>query len=409
MQFHHQYLASRGRRRAALFVGAAVLALSCVCPFSLSGSQPTPAAPAASTQSAEVATQPPASGGEGTPIVRVTPTVQSTIPPTAAVGEEYYRLIDGEITSADQENVHSFTAAPGQEFYFGVYDVSPELNLTKWRLEDEAGTVIFKKCIGCGDPGVFTLEHGGTYKIIVSEPESSSGTYQIVVSSVRVDYFPITLGDPIALGQPEPGAGGIEAPGARDMYTFEADPGQEVYFGTQEVNGLNVTGLELLDEDGALIFHAGLGAGNPGVYTLERGGTYTVIVGSRDNALTGTYGLIIQPARTDEFAYTLGDPIAPGQPGAGAGNIETPGARDVYSFTAAPGQQLTLDVTSADDVKRVVWMVMDENGEEVAHNCLGCGGYPKTLTLERGGTYTLTVGGGEIAATGTYELNLAPG
>ena len=120
------------------------------------------------------------------------------------------------------------------------------------------------------------------------------------------------------------------------------------------------------------------------------------------------YSIKFNPVRTDTFNITIGDPIGDNVPGPGAGNIETPGARDVYTFSATPGQQVSFEASAADSVPLVPWRLVDETESEVFSTCLGCGS-PGTLTLDHGGTYTLTVGGDGDIATGTYQLSITPG
>jgi hypothetical protein len=121
--------------------------------------------------------------------------------------------------------------------------------------------------------------------------------------------------------------------------------------------------------------------------------------------LTETYSLVIKRVRTDRFDIQVGTPISDGFPGPGAGNIETPGARDVYTFAASPGQRLHVEVLEASAIPQVRWQLTDEAGEEIFATCMGCSP-ASDLTLERGGTYTLTVGGGPDIGTGTYQMTL---
>ena len=88
----------------------------------------------------------------------------------------------------------------------------------------------------------------------------------------RPDQFAIELGTRIRDGQPGPGAGYIETPGAKDVYYL---------------------GWRLVDEDGTEIFKQGLYTGHPGVHTLLRGGTYTLTVGSDVDPAIGTYDVQI--------------------------------------------------------------------------------------------------------------------
>jgi hypothetical protein len=45
------------------------------------------------------------------------------------------------------------------------------------------GNEIFNTCLQCGDPGSFTLDHGGTYTISVgNDTDPATGTYSFVIS-----------------------------------------------------------------------------------------------------------------------------------------------------------------------------------------------------------------------------------
>src|SRR6185503_18416929 len=86
---------------------------------------------------------------------------------------------------------------------------------------------------------------------------------------------------------------------------------------------------------------------DPGKWYFPEAGTNRVrVYGSGD--LTGTYGFQVlstnaigavtnQSLFPDRFTITLGDRVTNGVPSVGAGNVEVPGARDIYSFTAAAG------------------------------------------------------------------------
>ncbi len=402
------------RRWFALGAGAAALALlSCVCTSVLPGANAT-ATPAPGQAQATLPAGPTGepSGGE-TPVateeaaatLAPAPPAASTIPPTASVGEDHHEVKQGQIDSPGQTVTYTFDAAPGQEFYFGVVEVDSGVALVHYQLTDQDGAQVFEACLGCGDPGAYVLTRGGTYTLSIGGADSGTGAFQIVIASVRVHYFATNLGDPIGPGQPGPGAGSIETPGGRDMYTFNGEAGQEVYFGVSQVDSVSLVRWRLVAPDNTDVFASCLGCGNPGPYVLPATGVYTMIAGSGPGLQTGTYTLVVNLVHTDKFDYTIGSPIADGQPGLGAGNIESPGARDVYTFTATPGQQVTFNVVDGNNVPLVHLQLVDETGAEIFSTCVGCGN-PGSFTLEHGGAYTLTIGGGTDLATGTYELDI---
>jgi hypothetical protein len=220
--------------------------------------------------------------------------------------------------------------------------------------------------------------------------------------------FPIKIGDKIDDGVPAPGAGNIETPYARDVYSFAAAAGQRVYFRMlRHSNGLSLIKWRLTDGDGMEIFNTCLGCSEVGVQTLTKGGTYTLTVGSDNDPATGTYQLqLFNVPPPNRFSIKIGDQIKENTPGSGAGVIESPGAEDIYTFSAAPRQNVYFRrFESSSAMSLIKWKLVDENGMEVFNTCLGCS-EPGVQTLIKGGNYALTVGNKTDPSTGTYRLQL---
>jgi serine/threonine protein kinase len=205
----------------------------------------------------------------------------------------------GYIENPGSNDIYTFTADSGQDVYFQVIKPPATNDTIYWRAEDEIGNEVFNTCLLCGDPGLFTLDRGGTYSIIVgNQSGAGTGTYEVRIwNLLPPDDFTINIGDRIARDIPEPGAGFIEAPGAHDIYTFTANAGQTVTFTVkQQLPNYEPIEWVLVDELGNNIFKTCLPCGDPGSLTLERGGSYTLIVGSNTNPATGTYQLeIVSP------------------------------------------------------------------------------------------------------------------
>ena len=238
-----------------------------------------------------------------------------------------------------------------------------------------------------------------------SSPEPSAGRTQITGPP---GAFPIKIGDKIADGVPAPGAGIIETPYEQDVYVFKAAARQRVYFrmlgrGT----GMDYINWKLTDPDGAEVFNTCLGCGEVGVRSLTKGGTYTLTVGNDKQAATGTYQLqLIDVPPANRFSIKIGDQIKDDVPGPGAGSIESPGAEDIYTFTAAPRQKVYFrSWEHSTGMSYIKWQLIDSDGMQVFDSCLGCG-EPGVQILTKGGTYTLTVGHQNNPATGTYRVQL---
>jgi tRNA A-37 threonylcarbamoyl transferase component Bud32 len=224
------------------------------------------------------------------------------------------------------------------------------------------------------------------------------------------EEFNIAIGDEISNGVPTVGSGVIEAPGSKDAYTFSATAGQQVYFHILEVPETgNLVSLYLTDDLGNQLFYGCLQCGDPGTTRLDRGGTYTLTVGGDDPASGGSGAYRIKLwdlPPPDSFSVNIDDEVSNGVPGPGAGYIETPGATDVYTFDADPGETVYFQVKEPPQSTDLLsWRVEDGLESIVFDTCLQCGD-PGVKTLDRGGTYTITVGNQTGAATSTYGIKV---
>jgi uncharacterized protein (DUF779 family) len=268
-------------------------------------------------------------------------------------------------------------------------------------------------CCGGSDPGVYTLAQGGTYTLTVgSDDDNNFGTYAFKLWPVPApNRFAIAVGDTISNGIPGPGAGNLESPGVKDIYTFNATAGTQLYFDLFNVQeNLTQMNWKLSAPNGDVIFDNIFnccGGSDPGAFTLAQSGVYTLTVGDDRDVNTGTYAFKLWPvAPPNQFAIAIGDTIANGVPGPGAGNLEAPGAKDIYTFNAAAGQQVTFDLLNfADTIRGASWKLTDSTDTVVFDSCFACGD-PGAKTLIQGGLYTLTVQQERDASSGTYSFQL---
>jgi hypothetical protein len=316
----------------------------------------------------------------------------------------------GNIETPYSQDVYVFSAAPKQRVYFRQLRHGTAMSYIKWRLTDADGAEVFDTCFGCTEPGVQTLTKGGSYTLTVgNDKDPGTGTYQLQLFDVpSPNRFSIKIGDAIKESVPGAGAGAIESPGAEDVYAFTATPRQRVYFRAWEYStGLSYIKWKLTDENGMEVFDTCLGCSEPGVQVLIKGGTYTLTVGNQKDPSTGTYRLqLYNVPPPDRFSIKIGDKIGAGIPGGGAGVIEAPGAEDVYTFNAAPGQKVYFRLLEhSTGTEYINWRLVDDNGMELFNTCFGCTD-PGAQTLTKGGNYTLTVGNSRNPATGNYAFEL---
>ncbi|HRQ37073.1 MAG TPA: serine/threonine-protein kinase [Chloroflexota bacterium] len=334
---------------------------------------------------------------------------------TIAIGDEIAKDSPasgaGFIENPGDKDNYTFTAVAGQTVYLQVLQVPTASDLVRWRLVDETGSELFNTCLQCSDPGVKTLERGGVYTLIVGdERDLGSGSYAFKLWDVpAADTFTTEIGEDVANGSPGEGAGFIETPGAKDEYSFTAVAGQFVYFQVvQPPQSSDLLRWRVVDEIGSEILNTCLQCSDPGVKVLDRGGTYTIIVGNESGPATGTYAFKtwdVPPP--DQFTIQIGDTVSRDIPGPGAGNIESPGVKDEYTFTATAGQEVYFQVVQPPQSSDLLtWRVLDDTGSEIFSTCLQCSD-PGIKTLDRGGTYTIMVGNNSGAAIGAYQIRIS--
>ena len=305
----------------------------------------------------------------------------------------------GVLEGAGMKDVYTFSAAPNQQVFFQVKSYNKGMDYIKLKLVDADDTVVFDEYL-VSPVGVQTLQLGGEYTLIVGEDrDPASGAYEVRLYNVpSANEFAITLGDRVAIedGAPAAGAGVIESPGVKDVYTFSATKNQQVFFQLPKyATGMEYLKWKLVDADDTVVFDEYL-VSPVGVQTLQLGGEYTLIVGEDRDPATGAYQLrLYNVPPADTFATEIG--------AAFAGTIESPGAKDVYTFSATPGQRVDFQIKQkSTNMDYINWKLVDANDAVVFDNYLAS--TSGVQTLELGGEYTLTVGSDKEAATGTYEL-----
>jgi hypothetical protein len=316
----------------------------------------------------------------------------------------------GFIDTPGEKDVYTFVATARQRVYFRMLKYGRGMELIQWTLTDPDGRTLFDSRLGHSEPGVQLLRTAGTYRMTIGSTEvPATGAYALQLFDVPApQQFKVKIGDAISENVPAPGAGSIESPGARNAYRFEATPGQRVYFRKFEHDrGMEQIEWKLIDAEGAEVFNSRMGYSEPGVQTLRRGGTYTLEIGSDRVPATGVYRLqLFEVAPPQRFSVKIGDSIGENTPASGAGVIERPGAKDVYTFTAEAGQRVyfrKLDHTRG--MELIDWRVTDADGTRVFDSKLGYGD-PGAHVLRRGGMYTMEVGSDNNPATGSYRIQL---
>jgi RHS repeat-associated protein len=291
--------------------------------------------------------------------------------------------VSGSIDTPGELDLYEFNATAGQRIYLDRTAVSNPSGL-HWQLEDRFGRVLLSNFFRLDDLGPVSLM-GGTYTITVLGATGGTGTYEFRL-------WEVLDGGPTAIALDQTVSGGIAVPGQKQVYTFSAAAGQSVFLdqtATSNSAGLNWI---LEDEFGRALVPRTLNLFDAGLFTLV-GGTYTLtVLGEGDQ--TGTYGLVVRSVDHDgPTSILIGQAVS--------GAIDTPGQKDLYTFSAPQDQIVILDQTATSNSAGLNWILEEEFGRVVLARTTNLNDTAAIALV--GGNYTLTVIG-EGDQTGTYSF-----
>lgn len=226
-----------------------------------------------------------------------------------------------------------------------------------------------------------------------------AGMSGLISLAVQAEQFSIHVGDTVAEGVPGAGAGVIEVntTGANDTYTFTGTQGQAVFF--EEISAAATFGgwltWDLKAPSSTTVFSDYLEGNHQGRVVLPEAGTYTlrVRVGATGANYVGAYSIRLRAIPADSvFVIAPGASVTNNVPAAGAGNIEVPGAQDIYQFTGAANQNLFFEEVSAAAAFEgwLQWELKTPSGVSVFRSYIDTG-IEGRRTLPETGVYTLRV------------------
>ena len=301
---------------------------------------------------------------------------------TFAIGED----VTAAIATPGQTDTWTFTAAAGQKVSLDQTATSNLYGLN-WSLVADSGRVLLPRTTDISDRGPFALDAGG-YTLTVVGEGAATGTYAFRVDEVVDGARTIPIGEVVS--------GAISIAGQRQVYTFTAAPGQTVSLDRSATS--NAAGLDwwLVDAEGRDVVPRTTNL-NDVVRLPLVGGVYTLtILGEGGN--TGTYDFRVAPVTDDAGVVAVG--------GAVTGVLDVPGDRDRWTFTAAPGQVVSLDQTACSNAGGLNWSIRDALGRTILARTTNLNDVGPFALL--GGSYTITVlAEGDL--TGTYAFTLVDG
>ncbi len=280
--------------------------------------------------------------------------------------------INGDIDLPGAQDVYSFSVEAGDVAYFAAADCT-DTDL-QWVVEDPNGAPQAGAAVICGDVGRVQFAVGGDYQARVYSVEGATGAYQITWQTSRPDAsFDITPGGT--------GRGDIDLPGAQDVYSFDAAAGVVAFFAAEEGCDDNDMYWTVEHDDGSVMASTSVMCDDIGRVAFVDAGRYRVRVYSVDGG-TGSYSFTWRESRPDT--------IRPLQPGTISGDIDVPGARDVWSFVATAGETITLAADPACETPDLRWVVQATDGSVVSPTRTMCDDIGD-VTLPTAGEYQVVV------------------
>lgn len=190
----------------------------------------------------------------------------------------------------------------------------------------------------------------------------------------------------------------LSAPGDRHEYTFSGDVGDTVFLSGRSPScdvALVVTGPD------TQVVSRGSACLGVGRIILTQRGTHRIVI-SAPITFTGDYQLSLERSSPDQrFNIAVGDTVTSGRPGPGAGELDRPGARDIYVFDTPANQNLALRGTGP-----ACFGARPRLGDDFITGLLStCGDW--TFTAPKAGKVELVIEGGD-PPTGHYSFRLEP-
>ncbi|MGX9354807.1 LamG-like jellyroll fold domain-containing protein [Roseobacteraceae bacterium S113] len=303
--------------------------------------------------------------------------------------------ISGQLQSVDARNVHTFTLTEQSHL---VYDIlTPALNTAVTLRGPDGFSRSFNltnaDSLSGGSTGPQMVLVAGDYELIVTTTNQALPPYEFrLLDSASAPE--ITLDTPVV--------GTLLPQRETDVYRFEAQAGQIVSLTDVTSGFFNGVYFRLIGPDGSSLFGPQR-ASSAGPFTLERTGTYLVLVeGNQSNGGSDpiNYGFTVQDPRDPPVtAVALGDRLD--------GALSRVGQRHVYTLELTDSAEFMIDTLEASTAISV--LVESANGTVRDIALQGADGLDNRFTsplLRLGpGSYTLTVRMPN-AGTSTYALRL---
>ncbi|MDQ5807771.1 MAG: hypothetical protein M3320_03760, partial [Actinomycetota bacterium] len=310
----------------------------------------------------------------------------------------------GRLETAGSEDVYAITLADPEILQIDFNDCSTSLGVrVDWQLTDAASGATKAGGGSCSSTQTARLP-AGDYRLSVWQ-RGETGTYRLAIQR-RPDpqRFDVTLPGAVSDGSPAAGAGNLETTASEDHYAFTlaSAGGLIVDVSACSTAVWRVAWKLVAVGSGATVGTSSGSLCRAIVVPNLPAGDYRLEVSANGRSGTYSLGMEVEPA-PQTFAVTLPAAISPGVPDAGAGNLETAGSEDRYTFSTATAGGVQVNFSDCvNDTHSVQWRVVAAaTGAVEVPDKYGCGS--EIVQLPAGDHRLVVVRPGY---KGTYELGL---
>lgn len=335
--------------------------------------------------------------GSPTPLSTVSP---NTVPTPTAVADtsapqvEYNEAVRGVIDGTTREGVWHFTGTTDEVVYISVDTVNGALNPTL-SLYSRTNTLIARAL--STDPFhaelTATLPANGSYRVVVTSEDNSTGVYEMVVTTVQTEGR-LVYGDRVV--------GLLTADQSESNWTFDAVAGDVVDI-VVRANGELDTRLDLYDaNENVVVSDDDTDGLNPVLrgYPILRSGSYTIRISLIGQVQAGGYELELRKAEA------VGGVI--GLNSTAAGNFDD--RFHLWRFEGIAGTEISVQVEAASgSIFDPFVEVYSPDGRLLASDDdsgEGTNAFIRQVVLPETGTYFILISA--LSGNGAFTLTLGP-
>ena len=317
-------------------------------------------------------------------------------------------LVSGTIAAPGEVDLYSFTGQAGQIISLalasaGGFATSPSSGSVVLRVFAQSGAAI-GGALSSNSQNLYTLPIDGVYTIRVNANNPArTGSYNIS----RECLFPIPSPDAVPLPCGGLAAGTLDVPGDTDLFTLTGAAGQIISLALASASGFSTSPssgsvvMTLFAPSGAAV--GTLASNSQSLFTLPATGVYAIRVSANNLARTGAYNI------SRECLFPIQSPDAVPLPCSGfaSGSIDVPGDSDLFTFTGAAGQIISLALANAGGFSTspssgsVAMTLFAPSGAAVGTLASNS---QSLFTLPATGVYAIRVSANNLARTGAYNI-----